>query len=399
MLKRFCNLPEKQSFFLFGPRATGKSTLLKSRWAETEALFIDLLNPSVVEVFFSRPQALGELLEGALGKFQTIVIDEVQRAPQLLDIVQQYMQEKKFQFALTGSSARKLKRGAANLLGGRAIVKHLGPLSVLEIETPPEFGKPNCTYQNEFITQQLMNFGALPLVFFEPHKETKLNLLRAYSQTYLNEEIVAEQLIRNLTPFRKFLQVAAMSNGSIVNFQKLALASGCSHVTIQSYYEILEDTLIGFSLPAYHSSLRKRLRTKPKFYFFDVGVWRGLARNLEAEILPSTSVFGKVFEHLVIAEIKTLASYFKPDWTLSYLQTQAGAEIDLVIDTGVSEPILIEIKSAENLGLVNVSQSAGLMGEFPKSKKYFFSRDSIARKTEAGVMCLHWIDGLRELFQ
>jgi predicted AAA+ superfamily ATPase len=383
MLKRICNIPKSNSFFLLGPRATGKTSLL--RIMLPDAVFVDLLDPKIYERYLENPSELSEFVNGLAPNCETVVIDEIQRVPLLLDVVQKLMGETKIQFVLTGSSARKLKRGQANLLGGRAFIRYLWPLSILELPS-------------EFDDLEKLRWGGLPLAALAQSNEHKQEFLRSYIRTYLNEEIVAEQLVRNLQPFRKFLKVAAQMSGHIVNFAKIGRDIGTSHNTVQSYYEILEDTLIGFSLPAFETSERKRLRNKNKFYLFDTGVTLALSRRLEDDLNTETSHFGAIFEQCVVTEIKALSSYLKPDWELFYLQTASGTEIDLLIDTGVSDPILIEIKSTDRIHAIDLQSELKLLNDIPSKSKYVFSRDPISRTLADGTQCLPWKTGLRILF-
>jgi predicted AAA+ superfamily ATPase len=315
-----------------------------------------------------------------------VIIDEIQRVPALLDIVQEFIHKERFRFALTGSSARKLKRGHANLLGGRAVTRHLGALNFFEVPHSPQ----------NFETKLL--WGGLPKVFLANNNAERADLLRTYVQTYLAEEVVAEQLVRQLTPFRKFLQVAAQMNGKIINTNAIGIDVGTSHNTVRTYFEILEDTLIGFSLPPYHSSVRKRARAKSKFYLFDTGVCRALARKLDHTPQAGTGYYGEMFEHLIISEIRTLCSCLKPDWKLFYYQTISGNEIDLIIDTGNSAPIAIEIKSATDISKVNLTAELALMEEMDASKRIVLSQDPLTKKLSTNVLAMHWRAGLDEIF-
>ena len=387
MLTRLLKLPQSLSFFLFGPRATGKSTLLSQSFgAETTHTF-DLLDQSILYQFLDSLSAFGAALDALPASVDRVVVDEVQRAPALLDIVQAQMAHKRFQFVLTGSSARKLRRGQANLLGGRALSHSLWPLTCAELGTQPSW------------VHKKLNWGGLPLVVLNDSSTERAELLRAYEDTYLSEEVVAEQLVRNLTPFRRFLSVAAQMNGKIINHSNIGRDLGVSHNTISSYFEILEDTLIGFRLLPYHSGVRKKLRSKPKFYLFDTGVKRQLARQLGAELLPGTSAYGDAFEHLVILEFKALVSYLKPDWELCFLQSHAGAEVDLVIDRGSGDPILVEIKSTDNISLVNLKSETELMKDLRSKHCYFLSQDPLPKKLDGGVMAFPWQQGLREILE
>ena len=395
MLARLCKLPNKLDFFLFGPRATGKSSLLRSQFVGPHVHYFDLLDSTVFESLSSRPDQLEQTLISILQLNSTqessdlpiVIIDEIQKIPNLLDTVHRFMARDQFQFILTGSSARKLKRGSANLLGGRAVVRNLGPLTFLEIPA------------DEQSIYKKMIWGGLPKVFLSADDADKNDLLIAYVKTYLSEEVVAEQLVRNLTPFRKFLPVAGQMNGKIINYSAIARDLGTTHTTIQSYFEILEDTLIGFSLSAWHSSLRKRTRTQPKFYIFDTGVARAMARTLDHTPQMGTSAFGDLFEHFIISEIRTLLAYHKPQWEMHYFQSAAGNEIDLVIDRGVGSPILIEIKSTNSLGKIEIGSTLQLMKDFKSEHCFVFSQDPLPKMLSNCVQGLHWKDGIKAVLE
>jgi uncharacterized protein len=398
MFSRIVNIPKELSFFLFGPRATGKTTLLKQVFGTTDGLekdsqifFLDLLNNDNYWKFQDDPNSLLSILK-ALPDYVTVVaVDEVQRVPSLLNVVQEGMSWNRFQFAITGSSARKLKRGAANLLGGRAVSRTLWSLLVNETATKWPDPKERST--------EHMRWGGLPLIVNAKTDEQKIELLEAYISNYLSEEIVAEQLVRNVVPFRSFLAVAGQMNGKIINFRKIAEDIGSNHTTVGTYFEILEDTLIGFSLPAYEISLRKRLKKKSKFYFFDVGLKRALCRQLRSPLIPSTSLYGEDFEHMVVLEIKALCHYLKPHWQLFYLQTQGGQEIDLLIDTGEGLPILVEIKSAHDLNKVNLNKETKMIYEVPHSCAYVLSQDPFSQKIlNTNILGMYWLDGIQKIF-
>src|SRR5690606_7834379 len=225
----------------------------------------------------------------------TVVIDEVQKIPKLLDVVHRKIDESKragrsLRFILTGSSARKLRRGAANLLAGRADVYALFPL------TAEELGE-------SFSLEDALAFGTLPSLLDRDTTASKNRYLEAYARTYLKEEIWNEHLVRKLDPFAQLLEIAAQMNGRVLNFASIGRDAGVDTKTVQSYFQILEDTLLGFFLPPYHASERKRETTNPKFYFFDTGVKRALERMLTVPVLPRTYAYGEAFEHWVILEI------------------------------------------------------------------------------------------------
>lgn len=291
----------------------------------------------------------------------------------------------RWRFALTGSSARKLKKGAANLLAGRAFTMRLFPLTHLELG-------------DRFRLDDALRWGTLPkLLEFESDSE-KLRYLKSYVLTYLKEEIVAEQVTRRLEPFRQFLEISAQMTGKVINYAAIARDTGVDTKTVQFYFQILEDTLVGFHLPAFHASVRKSQRQAPKFYWFDSGVRRALEDTLDLPTKPGTSYYGELFEHWVILEAVRLNEYYERGYRLSYYQTYSESEIDLVLSRGRRAPILVEIKSTDRLDERTARASARMKQAFPGSRMMILSRDPVAKKLE-GVECLHWQDGLRELFQ
>ena len=316
MFDRLLNLPASRSFFLFGARGTGKSTLLSATIPADRAVWLDLLDLDLEAELTVRPMALMERLEPVRGnrRIEWVVIDEVQKTPALLDVVQKEMGRRRFRFALSGSSARKLKRGAANLLAGRAIEHHLFPLTYIESA-------------NRFDLSFVLRWGSMPSVFAIDDEGERQDYLRTYANTYVKEEIQAEQVVRKLTPFRAFLDVAADASAQIVNYSKIARAVGSDPVSVKSYFGILEDTLLGFHLPAYERSLRARQRHAPKFYFFDLGIQAALRRHLHLPLAESTYEFGRRFEQFVITEIFRLNHYRKMDYALSYLRTKDDADM------------------------------------------------------------------------
>ncbi|MGK5088697.1 AAA family ATPase [Bdellovibrionota bacterium FG-2] len=381
MVYRTLKLSKNNSFFLFGPRGTGKSTLLRNRFSDQEHLWIDLLKDEDEETFRRHPQKLSELLTRK--HFDWVVIDEVQKLPKLLDIVQLEIEQKKTKFALTGSSARKLKRGNANMLGGRAFSYHLFPLTHLELG-------------ESFDLDAALSFGGLPKLLELSETDDRHEYLRGYVRTYLKEEIVAEQIVRKIDPFRDFLKIAAQTNGQIVNFSKIATDVGVDDKTVHTYFQILEDTLLGFFLPSYHRSIRKRQREAPKFYLFDTGVKRSLDQTLRSELVPQTYAYGKAFEHWVILEAFRLNEYLRLDYDFSYLRTKDDAEIDLIIDRPGEKPLLVEIKSSTNVD----AKDATILERFAAAWKapvecHVWSLDPNERKS-GKTLFLPWKKGLQE---
>lgn len=368
---------------MFGPRGSGKTHLLKSYFENTPNHYIDLLDPETFQTLSLRPKTIIEQLAALPNSTRWVVIDEVQKLPVLLDLVHQQIESSRFQFALTGSSARKLKTGGANLLAGRAIVHHLFPLTALEIG-------------EEFSLANALHWGTLPRLFSLDEDEEKQGYLRSYAHTYLQEEITQEQVVRKLDPFRRFLFVAAQMSGQIINFAKIARETGATIPTVQSYFQILEDTLIGFLLDSFHESIRKRQRENPKFYFFDTGVLRSLGQTLTVNLVPQTYAFGVAFEHFIVNEIRRLAFYRKKDYRFSYLRTKDGVEIDLIIERPGIKRALVEIKSTERITPDDVRSLQQMAPDIPNSESFCLSLDRTAKKI-GEVHCLPWFTGIKTL--
>ncbi len=383
MFKRSIQLSAASSFFLFGARGTGKTRLLREQFSEDNSLYLDLLAPETFQALSLRPQSLTERLAALPRKVRWVIIDEVQKLPSLLDVVHHTIEQGRLKFALTGSSARKLKHGGANLLAGRAFVYHLFPLTAQELGPA-------------FSLADVLHWGTLPRLYSLKKDDDKRDYLRAYAHTYLQEEITQEQIVRKLEPFRRFLFIAAQMSGQIVNFAKIARDAGAALPTVQSYFQILEDTLIGFLLDSFHESVRKRQRENPKFYFFDTGVQRALSNTLSVDLPSHTYAFGAAFEHFVINEIYHRQSYGKKDYRLSYLRTKDGVEIDLIIERPGLKRALVEIKSAERIQPEDVRALKHLAPDIPRSEPFCFSLDPVAKIID-GVQCLPWRRGLEAL--
>lgn len=384
MLPRLLTLPEKQSLLLFGARGTGKSTLVKKQFDVQRSLYINLLLPDEEERFARNPSELQALTLALPAQITHIVIDEIQKIPKLLSIVHELIESTSKKFVMTGSSARKLKYGGADLLAGRAFVYHLFPFSFLELGT-------------QFDLNHALHWGLLPKTISLETSEEKMQFLQAYAYTYLKEEIWAEQLIRKLDPFRRFLEVAAQCNGKIINYANIARDVGVDDKTIKSYFSILEDTLIGFFLEPYISSFRKRLSLKPKFYFFDVGVTRALARMLSLPLKPGNSLYGDTFEHFIILECMKLASCYQPEFRFSYLKTKDDAEIDLVVERPGCPILFIEIKSSASVTEENLYTLKQLSKDFEQCESVCFSNDT-RRKCFGKLTVIPWQEGIKQYF-
>ena len=323
-------LPET-SFFLFGPRQVGKSTLLHS---ENPQLIIDLLNPELQLSYNKSPNLLRQQIDDLNPDVKTkILIDEVQRVPKLLDIVHALMEQRpNLQFILCGSSARKLRHGASNLLGGRALYRTMHPLTLDELS-------------DDFNLQLILAYGSLPKIYsilMQKNEKEAQDFLRAYAITYLKEEIKAEALVRNLQGFQNFLDIAVAQYAEQINFSAVSRDCQVALSTVREYYFTLEDTLIGFFLYPYLKSQRKRMSHQPKFYFFDNGVTRALLGTLQDP--PNPLEQGRLFEQWIFQEIVRLNEYHQRDWKLSFWRTRHGAEVDLLISRGTKILYAIECK-------------------------------------------------------
>ncbi len=385
MIQRRITPRPKQSFFLFGARGTGKSTFLREQFKKPKnTLWIDLLNLDDEDRYGRDPMLLDrEIAARSLQKLkpELVIIDEIQKLPRLLDVVHRIIERDKIPFALTGSSARKLKRGGANLLGGRALVYVMHPFSYSEIQNS----------NIAFDLDNILHWGSLPNVWLTNDEALKTSLLRSYANTYLKEEILIEQLVRDLIPFKGFLEISAQMNAERLNYQKIAREVGVDNRTVQSYFDILEETFLGFRLPAFHGSRRKSQLLHPKFYWFDLGVQRSLAGQLRSIINPQTALYGKLFESWLITEIFRMNIDHELDFQLSYLQTKNGPEIDLILTRG-KESIAIEIKSAKTVDPIEMRKLDSLADSIPSiSKKLYISQDK-KRQSLGPVEAIYWKD-------
>jgi predicted AAA+ superfamily ATPase len=376
MFKRLNNLTISNSFFLFGARGTGKSTLVRQKFADKSLLEIDLLDPAQAEeALFGLPE-LKAKIGYAVKQGQWIFVDEVQKAPKILDIAQSFIDRSGGKFIFSGSSARKLRRGAANLLGGRAFHFRLHPLTSVELAS-------------DFDLTRHLKFGGLPQAWKSPDPSDSVLYLRSYVLTYLKEEIAEEQLVRKLEPFSKFLPVAAQMSGYLLNYTKLAKDVGISDQTIKTYFQILEDTLLGFILHPFNRSIRKSIGKTPKFYFFDTGVLRALQRTVDQSFDQNHYLYGLYFEHFLIQEIMRRAEYLDKDYRYSFLRISDDQEIDLIIDRPGQCDVLIEIKSATKIKRMHADVLIDLAEEFPTSELYVLSNDPEPKEFDR-VKCLHW---------
>ncbi len=369
--------PGTESFFLWGPRQTGKSTLLRETYADGR--WVDLLKAEEFRRYVARPELLRQELEAEEPEpGHQIVIDEIQKIPALLDEVHWLIENRGLHFALCGSSARKVKRGAANLLGGRAMRYELHGLSAGEVG-------------RRFDLDRMLNHGYLPRIYQASRPK---RMLDAYIADYLKEEVAAEGLVRNLPTFSDFLDVAALSDGEIVNFSNIARECGVSSHTTKSHFQILEDTLLGRWLPAYRKRPKRRVIGSPKFYFVDVGVVNRLARR--GELLPGSELYGKAFENWVFHELSAFVSYREFDGALSYWRLASGIEVDFVLG---DMQVAVEAKSSARITRDHLKGLRSLVEDHPRvERRIVVCREPRARKTDDGIEILPAATFVRRLW-
>ena len=366
MFRRTLPLPAsgQETFFLWGPRQTGKSTLLKRCYPA--ARWVDLLKADEFRRYAIHPELLRQELdaEGAEPGRQ-IVIDEVQKAPALLDEVHWLIENRGLHFALCGSSARKVRRGAANLLGGRAHRYHLHGVTAREVGSG-------------FDLPRLLNHGYLPRMF---QASRPRRLLDAYIADYLREEIAAEGLVRNLPAFAGFLDAAALGDGAMVNCSKIARECGVSSNTVKGYFQILEDTLLGRSLPAWRKRAKRRTIGAPKFYFADVGVVNRLARR--GELLPGSELYGQAFENWVFHELSSFIDYREWDGELAYWRLAGGTEVDFVLG---DMQVAVEAKASARITSDHLKGLRSLVVDHPDvGRRVVACLEPRARRSEDGI--------------
>lgn len=309
MYSRLIKPPVNKSFFLFGPRGTGKTTWVRSTFPQ--ALYLDLLKAELYNDLLANPDRLENLIPKNFKSW--VIIDEVQRIPELLNEVHRLIESEKLRFILTGSSARKLRKKGQNLLGGRALTYFMHPLTVGELK-------------NDFNLNTALQFGQLPSVYQE---EDPKRYLESYVQTYLKEEVQQEGLTRNIGAFARFLETASFSQGSVLNISAIGREAAVERKVVENYFSILEDLLIGYRLPVFSKKAKRRLVTHEKFYFFDAGVYRTL-RPAGPLDLPEM-IDGAALETLFFQELLAINDYLDLGYKLYYYRTAVGQEVDFVL--------------------------------------------------------------------
>lgn len=363
----------KNSFFLWGVRQSGKSTLLKEKYPQ--ALYFDLLLSDVYRRLLNNPEQFRESVIAANPKMP-VIIDEVQKLPALLNEVHWLIENKKIQFILSGSTPRKILKQGVNLLGGRALRYELYPLSFSEI---PDFN-----------LIKALNDGLLPRHYLA---EDASQLIDAYIGSYLEDEIIAETKIRNAQTFSRFLSKAAFSNGEIINYTNIAADCGVSSPTIKEYFTILEETLIGDFVPSFQKKPKRRTIAAPKFYFFDVGIVNSLLKRKSIE--HGSVNFGFVFEHFIYHELKTYSQYSGKKFPISYWRTSSQFEVDFVLG---DHEVAVEVKSTDNVNLKHTKGLTAFTDEYKVKSKIMVSLDPMPRNMGNGIVVLPWREFLNRLW-
>jgi predicted AAA+ superfamily ATPase len=356
------SLPADRSAFLWGPRKTGKTYWIKRYFADS--VIIDLLKTDVFADYASRPSLLREQYQGHRG---LVVIDEIQMVPDLLNEIHWLIENTDVSFLMTGSSARKLRRRHANLLGGRAWRYTMAPLTYAETEG--------------FDLEQIVVSGLLPPHFLS---SDPVQDLRSYVADYLKEEIAAEAVIQNIPAFAEFLRVAALTSGELLNYTNVGRETGVSAKVVRNYFQILEDTLLGFRITPWRKVRNRRLIETEKFYLFDVGVTNYLARRAPRIGTPE---FGNSFEHYILMELKAYQAYRNPELDIRYWRTSTGFEVDFVLD---DMAVAIEVKASQRVHSTHTRGLRALLEEHTVKRAVIVSLEKQPRKLGSSIEVLPW---------
>jgi predicted AAA+ superfamily ATPase len=376
LIRRLFRAP-KESFFLFGPRGTGKSTWLRQTFPD--AIYVDLLDQEAFRTYLSRPERLGEVIAGN-PQAKAVIVDEIQKVPSLLDEVHRLIEAKarrQVQFILTGSSARKLKRGGTDLLAGRAILKTLHPFLAAELGPRFDFARG-------------LELGMLPLVLgaAEP-AET----LKSYASLYLREEVQAEGLVRNVGNFARFLEAISFSHASLLNTSEVARECQVNRKTVDGFVDVLEDLLLGFRLQVFSKRAQRQLVQHPKFYYVDVGVFRSL--RPKGPLDSPEEIGGACMEGLVAQQLRAWIAYSKTNHTLHFWRTKAGLEVDFIV-YGEDTFLAIEVKRSRKISSKDVRPLLAFREDYPQAKACLLYGGKERLKV-SGVLCLPCEEFLRGL--
>ena len=373
-IRRFFKSPV-QSFFLFGPRGTGKSTLVKARFKD--ALYFDLLKPEIFQTFSAHPGTLRERLLASPDK-TIVVIDEIQKVPALLSLIHSMIEEKRgWQFILTGSSARKLKRAGVDLLAGRALLRSLHPFMASELG-------------DRFSMDQAPRTGLLPIVVDSTEPE---QILKTYAALYLREEVQLEGLVRNVGAFSRFLEAVSFSHASILNISNVARECEVERKVVEGYVNILEDLLLGYRLNVFTKRARRALIAHPKFYLFDAGVYRSL--RPKGPLDSPEEIGGHALEGLVGQHLRAWIDYSNNDCSLYFWRTRSGVEVDFIVYGSVGL-FAIEVKHSARIHPKDLKSLKTFKQDYPESKAYllYMGKD---RLLKGDVLCLPCKDFLQRL--
>ena len=375
-VRRFFKSPP-DSFFLFGPRGTGKSTLLRASFPD--ALLVDLLDPDSYRTYVGRPEQLRALVEGNPG-ISRLIIDEIQKVPALLDVVHQLLEEKsrrRLQFILTGSSSRKLRRAGVDLLAGRVLLKTLHPFLAAELGS-------------RFNQELSLRVGLLPLVLAaEGPEET----LRSYVSLYLREEVQAEGLVRNVGSFSRFLEAMSFSHASLLNASEVARECQVGRKAVEGFVEILEDLLLGFRLQVFTRKAKRHLVQHPKFYYMDAGIFHALRPKGPLDA-PET-IAGAALEGMVAQQLRAWIAYGQEDRQLFFWRTKSGVEVDFII-YGQNTFLAIEVKSSRRVSAKDVRPLQTFLEDYPQARAclLYGGRDRLLLE---GIPCFPGSEFLRRL--
>lgn len=365
LISRFLKAPN-QSFFLLGPRGTGKSTWLKKQFPE--ALWIDLLEPDNQRYYGAKPERLRETLKASPSTKQ-IVIDEIQKIPELLSLIHAIIEEKQgYQFILTGSSARKLKREGVDLLAGRAFMLHMHPFIASELK-------------EIFSLEKALSIGLLPLIW---DSETPKLVLKNYCGLYLKEEIQAEGLVRNIHNYARFLETISFSHGCVLNTSNIARECDVSRTTIDTYLQILIDMLLAYTLPVFLKRAKREVTKHPKFYLFDSGIYHAV--RPKGPIDKPEEIAGCCLKGIVASHLRAWIDLQQEDYQLSFWRTRTQLEVDFIV-YGPEEFCAIEVKHSESVSLRDLNGLLAFCDEYPEAKPVLLYRGS-RRRVEKGVLIL-----------
>ncbi len=366
--------PPKGSYFLFGPRGTGKSTWLKKKYPK--ALYIDLLLPDIFRTYATNPEILKKQL--AAQHVEIVMIDEIQKVPELLSVIHSIIEEKReIQFILTGSSARKLKRTGVDLLAGRAIKRSMNPFMAIELE-------------DQFDLKKALQLGMLPVVW---GSVDPAEVLDAYVSLYIQEEVQFERIVKDFSAFSRFLAVIAFSHAAMINVTNIAEECEVKRHTVEDYIEILLDLLLAYKLPVFTKRACRELVAHPKFYLFDAGVFRALRGVGPLDAV--TEIDGFALEGLVFQHLKAWCDYSRGKYQIAYWRTKAGLEVDFII-YGENGFWAIEVKNGSKVNSKDVRSLLHFQTDYPECKPVLLYRGAYSLM-EKGILCMPCEEFLKQI--